>query len=140
MEIRRNLEQYLMVFPTNFYPVMGQQITLTEDNADVVDAQINLLMARAELGECDLVARGKTSNGYLYQNDGTFKTNVAADKSLTAAKLHAKAKKGATMTYTCTPPGSGVRIALDRDEDGALDGDEIAAGTNPADPASVPVI
>lgn len=41
---------------------------------------------------------------------------------------------------TCVPTGSGMRIALDRDEDGALDGDEITAGTNPADAASVPVI
>jgi hypothetical protein len=28
-EIRRNLEQYLMVFPTNFFPIMGQQVTIT---------------------------------------------------------------------------------------------------------------
>jgi hypothetical protein len=45
--------------------------------------------------------------------------------------------QGAKVTYTCTPPGSGMRIALDRDEDGALDGDEIAAGTDPADPTSL---
>lgn len=140
MQTRRNLEQYLMVFPTNFFPVMGQQVTLTGDNADAVNAQIDLLMARADLGECDLVARTNSTKGYLYLNDGTFKLNEGAAAPWSDAKLRSKAKNGKTITYTCAPTGSGMRIALDRDEDGALDGDEIAAGTNPADPTSVPTI
>jgi len=53
--------------------------------------------------------------------------------------LRKKAKKGKTITYTCAPPGAGHRIALDRDEDGYLDGDEVAAGSDPADAASVPL-
>jgi hypothetical protein len=36
------------------------------------------------------------------------------------------------------PPGSGRRIGIDRDLDGALDGDERAAGSDPADPTSTP--
>jgi hypothetical protein len=28
------------------------------------------------------------------------------------------------ITFTCVPPGSGVRIGIDRDEDGVLDGDK----------------
>jgi hypothetical protein len=40
------------------------------------------------------------------------------------------------VTYTCTPPGSGERLGIDRDGDGALDGDEEDAGTDPADPNS----
>jgi len=35
MEIRRNLEQYMMVFPGNFFPIMGQQVTLTKNNGNV---------------------------------------------------------------------------------------------------------
>jgi hypothetical protein len=42
------------------------------------------------------------------------------------------------LTFTCTPPGSGVRIGLDRDMDGFMDGDEIAAGSDPANPLSTP--
>jgi hypothetical protein len=44
---------------------------------------------------------------------------------------------GQELTYTCVPPGSGVRVALDRDLDGRFDGDEGDDGTDPADPASV---
>lgn len=56
-----------------------------------------------------------------------------------AAVRAAAAGPGAETTFTCVPPGDGVRGALDRDRDGAWNGDEQAAGTDPADPASRPV-
>jgi YVTN family beta-propeller protein len=140
IEIRHNLEQYMMVFPTNFFPIMGQQVTLTEDNGDSVGPRIDLLMQRADLGECDLVAQSKEDKGYLYLGGGTFKQNKSDKDPLADAKLRNKARDGKTVTYTCVPPGSGTRIALDRDEDGFLDGDEKAAGSDPADPNSVPLI
>ena len=138
MITRRQLEQFVLVFDSNFFPVMGQQVTLTEENADVVGPRIDLLIARAALGECDLVARSNSTNGYLY-SDGVFKTNQSAKKPLTDARLRSKAKNKTAVTYTCTPPGSGLRIALDRDEDGALDGDELNAGSNPEDASSLPL-
>jgi hypothetical protein len=42
------------------------------------------------------------------------------------------------VTYTCVPPGSGKRVGVDRDEDGAWDGDERQSHTDPADPDSKP--
>src|SRR4029450_1802710 len=45
---------------------------------------------------------------------------------------------GNTVTYTCVPPGSGMRAGVDRDEDGFLDRDELDAGRDPADPTSFP--
>jgi hypothetical protein len=139
MEIRRNLEQYLMVFPSNFFPIMGQQVTLTKKNADAANARIDLLIARADLGECDLVAH-KKKKGYLYQGGGSFARDTKTRGPISDANLRAKVDNDVNITYTCTPPGSGMRIALDRDEDGVLNGDERAAGTDPADPNSVPAI
>jgi len=139
MEIRRNLEQYMMVFPSNFFPIMGQQITLTENNADIVGPRIDLMIARADLGECDLIAQ-KKKQGFLYQGDGTFARDRLQKRPISDAGLRKKAKRHIGITYTCTPPGSGMRIALDRDEDGVLNGDERRAGTDPANPDSVPVV
>jgi hypothetical protein len=140
MQIRRNLEQYLLVFDTNFFPIMGQQITLTADNGDFVGARIELLMDRADLGECDLIARSNAKEGFIYVG-GVFKANKEDKKLLTDAELRAKTQeKGVAVTYMCTPPGTGARIALDRDEDGVMDLDEAAAGSDPADATSVPAI
>jgi hypothetical protein len=140
MEIRRNLEQYLMVFETNFFPIMGQQATLIENNnKEGVKSRIKLLMARADRGECDLVARSSNDDGYLYVGGNSFQSNKAADALLSAGQLRALANDGMAITYTCVPTGAGNRMALDRDEDGFLDGDEIAAGSDPADAASTPL-
>jgi hypothetical protein len=46
--------------------------------------------------------------------------------------------KAAPVTFTCVPPGSGYRLGVDRDGDGHRDGDELLAGSNPADPNDHP--
>ena len=50
----------------------------------------------------------------------------------------ALAGPGTPLTFPAVPPGSAVRIGVDRDEDGFFDRDELDAGTNPADPDSTP--
>jgi len=137
MQIRRNLEQYLLVFDSNLFPIVGQQITLNNDNSNIVGMRIDLLVQRASLGECDLVASQK-SHSYLYDaNSGTFISDRSSESPITDTKLRGKAaKKDGEITYTCTPPGNGVRLALDRDMDGVYNRDEKEAGTDPADPTS----
>src|SRR5678815_5384224 len=54
------------------------------------------------------------------------------------ASLRALAANGAELTWFGVPPGSGLRMALDRDRDGYYDRDELDAHTNPADPTSNP--
>jgi MYXO-CTERM domain-containing protein len=89
--------------------------------------------------ECELVVRGAVGNdvrGWLLGADGMFHPDSSADPAIDDAALRAIGRAG-SLTYTCAPPGSGVRMAHDRDEDGTLDGDERLAGT---DPASRPII
>ncbi|HEV8577489.1 MAG TPA: hypothetical protein VGX68_00285 [Thermoanaerobaculia bacterium] len=136
--MRRQLEAFLLAFPSNLAPVVGQQTTLTKDNTTAVGERIDLLIDRARAGECDLVVKTASNHGdkgYLYDaGSNLFIGNRRSDSPLTDAGLRQRAlQKDGELTYTCTPPGSGVRVGIDRDEDGVLDGDEEDAGSDPAD-------
>jgi len=147
-----DIEAFLLAFPGRFAPIVGQQVTLTASNSAEVAPWIDLLAARADapqptiddpLGtECDLVVKGvvdRRERGWLRTADGHFRPDRAEEPELSDTDLRSLATSaGAALTYTCVPPGSGVRLALDRDEDGALDGDELAARSDPGDPASTP--
>lgn len=138
---RRQVVEFLLAFDSNMAPVVGQQITLTSGNGAISGPRIDLLEARAAAGECDLVAHvphGTDVKGYLY-HEGSYLVARINQPAISSAALRALAhKKGHEVTYTCAPPGSGKRMALDRDEDGYLDGDEAAAGSDPANPSSTP--
>jgi len=130
---RHELEAFVLAFPTNLAPAVGQQVTLRSAGSAEVNARIDLLRQRAEAGECDLVAKaGET--GFLYTGSGLFAGDRQGQPPITAAALRSLAP----VTYTCVPPGSGERIGVDRDGDGAWDGDERQAQTDPADPDSGP--
>jgi DNA-binding beta-propeller fold protein YncE len=150
--LRRDVEAFMMAFDTNLAPIVGQQVTLTSANGTAVGPRIDLMMTRAltpfaMLGnptatECDLVVKGILAGedrGWLMDASGDFISDRASEAPRTDTQLRSQATTpGQELTYTCVPPGSGVRIAVDRDEDGFFDRDEIDAGSDPADPASVP--
>jgi hypothetical protein len=140
---RRAVESFVMAAPSNLAPIVGQQATLTTSDGAVAGPRIDLLEARADAGECDLIAKlaGPSSGdrGFFYAGNGTFYGDCVADPPLSDAALRALVSAASsTMTFTCVPPGSGVRMGIDRDGDGYLDGDEIAAGSDPANPLSIP--
>ncbi|MEM9729565.1 MAG: hypothetical protein AAF997_13330 [Myxococcota bacterium] len=135
----RNLERFIMEFDTNMAPAVGQQTTVTAGSGASTIARVDFLIARAEstyftngaLGavpECDLIAKGVvggTQRGWSY-NPGTnvFDSDDASDplapwdrNDLVAAAQQANQ----SVTFTCVPPGSGVRMGIDRDLDGNLD-------------------
>ncbi|SFP52203.1 40-residue YVTN family beta-propeller repeat-containing protein [Nitrosomonas cryotolerans] len=125
---RRQVEQFLLAFDSNLPPIIGQQVTLTQHNDEWAYPRLDLLIERSEAGECDLVA--KISNrrrelGFLYRGDGTFDRDNKHERPVSDKRLRKNAKKPrGEVTYTCVPSGSGLRIALDRDEDGLWNGDE----------------
>lgn len=122
---RRDVSDFMHVMDSDMAPIVGQQVTLTSANAAAVNPRIDLLIQRAstpyvskELGgnvtECDLVAQlveGGTRRGYVY--DVASSSFVSGDGARrTDATLRALASTvGQEVTYTCTPPGSGKRIA-----------------------------
>lgn len=139
---RRQIEAFLLAFPTNLAPIVGQQITLTASSAAAVVSRVELLRQRADAGECDLIAKTEVADvevGFLYVGSGLFKSDRHALPPIRNAVLQFLATHGGrSVTYTCVPPGSGERIGVDRDGDGFWDGDERDAHTDPADPTSKP--
>ncbi|HET9623704.1 MAG TPA: MYXO-CTERM sorting domain-containing protein [Kofleriaceae bacterium] len=139
---RRAVEEFVLAFDSDLAPIVGQQVTLRADNAAAVGPRIDLMIARAKapfvskifggkVTECDLVvkgARGGRVRGYLMAADGTF-TPDDGSAPLSDAELRAlAATAGQELTYTAVPPGSGLRIGLDRDLDGMLDGSDHGPG------------
>ncbi|MBS2025115.1 MAG: hypothetical protein JST92_22170, partial [Deltaproteobacteria bacterium] len=128
---RRDVEQYLLAFDSDLAPIVGQQITLDAASTQEVNDRVDLLIARAQapfesavLGanvtECDLVVHGVVDGrqaAFSLRKDGTFDRDDG-DGTISAADLRAlAAKAGQALTFTCVPPGWGIR-ALDRDLDG----------------------
>jgi DNA-binding beta-propeller fold protein YncE len=122
---RRDVVEFVYAFDSDLAPIVGQQITLNSSNASAVGARIDLLIKRAkapfvskEMGgnvtECDLVAsvvEGGTRRGYLLNtSSGSFVATDGTTRSDSALRALA-GTPGQEVTYTCTPPGSGARIA-----------------------------
>jgi hypothetical protein len=86
--------------------------------------------------ECDLIVKGTVageSRGWLMTGPDSFQSDKAAEDPLTDDDLRAlTGTPGQELTYTCAPPGSGVRMGIDRDEDAVLDGDELGGGPGQA--------
>ena len=140
--MRRQLEAFVLAFDSNLAPIVGQQITVTPTNQAVAGPRVNLLASRAAAGECELVAKSRwlgRERGFYYLGGGHFKSDEAGAPPISSAHLRQLAALlSSELTYTCVPPGSGVRVGIDRDGDGYFDGDEWNACSDPADPSSTP--
>jgi hypothetical protein len=135
LQLRHSLADFVFAFDTNMFPIVGQQITLTQDDAAAVAGRIALFEAQATAGACDLVAHGTVfgrDHGFTFSN-GTWVADVSWLPALTDAQLTELAGF-APLTFTAVPPGEGWRVGVDRDGDGYVDGDEVALGDDPGDP------
>jgi len=150
---RRDVEQAMLAFDSDLAPIVGQQVTLDDTNFADVSGRIDLLEQRAGtpfvsavLGglttECDLVAHGRWNNrsrSALYDPaTNSYIPDSWAEPAISGAAMRTMAQvSGQTTTFTCVPPGSGPRTALDRDGDGMRNWDESLSSTDPSNPGSV---
>ena len=110
------------------HAAVGKQITVVDPGA-LTDEERGFVQAVAGMAQqnvIDLVAKGIWQGelrGYFYVGDGLFQSDRLAE-TLTPQELVSRAGAGTELTITVVPEGSGVRIGIDRDEDGVLDGDE----------------
>ncbi len=126
----RLVEELSLAFPSEMNPIVGQQVTVTpanRSNTDVI-GRVNLLVERATVTlpreECDLVASsvvGGQAKGWVMTDLQSFISSNANESPLDLAGLLAIAESD-SVTFTCTPPGNGTRIGVDRDLDGVFNG------------------
>src|SRR5262249_9093281 len=147
---KQQLEQFLLAFDTGLAPAVGQQVSIDANtfNLTAFVNRINLLVAQANAGACDLVVKGNTvaqgsnpaeERGAVYVGNNNFQRDRNADGLLTTTQVrNLAAIAGEEGTFTCVTPGSGLRIGADRDLDGVFDRQEMDCNTDPADPQSFP--
>jgi hypothetical protein len=140
---RRDLEAFLMCFPTDTHAAVGTQLTVDAANKNTagVITLLGDMTALADAGDVGVVAKGKAgtvARGWVYlPGTGTFQSDRASEVPSTTT-LRQSASAGNEITFTVVPTATATRIGIDRDSDGFSDQDEIDAGSDPADPASVP--
>jgi DNA-binding beta-propeller fold protein YncE len=129
---QRELEAFMLAFPSDLAPMVGQQITKTASSSSAVDARINQMLTAAStpypseiLGDgsqqCDVVATGVVAGervGALRLADGRMQLDDNGAPIAESVFRSLASVAGQELTYTCVPSGSGVRIGIDRDEDG----------------------
>jgi DNA-binding beta-propeller fold protein YncE len=124
---RRQVEQYLFAFETDMKPIVGQQITINERNLEETSGRVELLIERALAGDAELIVTGKVDDedrGFLLTMQGRFRTDREAETWLSKDELLQLADvPGQFLTFTAVPAGNGLRLALDRNQDGVLDND-----------------
>jgi hypothetical protein len=138
---RRDVEAYLLAFDTGMAPAVGAEVTFDGTAADAGRAaRMDSLVARANLGDCDLIAHGRVNGARRNWKfgSGAWHADRTGVADLTGPALRALAGPGSEITVIGVPVGTGSRLALDRDRDGYMNGDELAAGSDPANPASIP--
>ena len=135
---RSNVVDFVLAMDSEMAPIVGQQVTLSSASGTDVHNRINLLIARAQVNtprdECDLIVKGVIDNenrGYLLQPNGSFQSDKQSEV-LSDVQLRALVNSNAqTLTFTCVPPGSGIWMGIDHDEDGSYDRDELNNNTDP---------
>ena len=112
----RRVSEFNLVMDSNFKPVVGQQVTLNQDNPGTAGPRIDLLIARGLAGDCDLVLWSSTAaNGVVSARqlgDGSFRLSTPGNPTVTDTFVRNRvATTGEPVTYTCVPPGNGVRLS-----------------------------
>ncbi len=118
---------------------VGRQITVSDPTpAQLIDDMIAL--ATSPTGRVDLVARGIREGlyrGWVFdRSTGRFQSDRNGETIL-PKDLQALVKPTNPLTYTVVPRGSGVRLGVDRDEDGYFDLSEVEFGSDPGNPLSL---
>jgi hypothetical protein len=127
--IKNNLAAFVQCFDTGTAPAVGYTRTVTSANVSStsISNDWSLLESQAAAGNIDLIVKGTLDgslHGLIYQpGSANYRPDTTNLLALTRSQLNAKVQNGDRLSIMGVPPGSGIRIGIDRDEDGLLDGD-----------------
>jgi DNA-binding beta-propeller fold protein YncE len=128
---KTHLNAFLQCFDTGISPAVGYARTLnsTNVNSPAISNDWALLEFQARFtANVELIVKGTLDgvpHGLFYQASlNLYSTDSTNLPSLTHTQLVAKVLAGDTLTIMGAPPGSGQRMAVDRDLNGVLDADE----------------
>jgi YVTN family beta-propeller protein len=128
---KQAIEAFELCFDTGTAPAVGYTRTLTVANVTSSEAQSdwNTLQSQASpsAGNIDLIANGTINgqvHGLLYQPaSSNYETDTTGLGPYTQAQLTTFIQGGDVITIMGVPPGSGVRMGIDRNLDGVKNGD-----------------
>ena len=127
---------FVLAFPSESFPCVGRQLSVS---APVPAGDVATLIEEARRGHCDLVAKGVSGGkpaGWVYDASvAGFVPDSARAPVVTASALSDALALGELVTFMAVPPGNGVRLGIDRDRDGCLDGTSSASAATRRTPA-----
>lgn len=117
---RADVIRFVMVMDSNLAPIVGQQVTINANSSATALTRLTLLENRAQVTtprpECDLIVSGMLDGEYysaLFQANNSYA--AISGTSVTADALQTQLQTGSnSLTFTCVPPGSGRRMALNQ--------------------------
>ncbi len=142
LQLRRDVEAFLLSFDTGTHAAVGQQILFNGANNDdaTLTARLASFKSLADAGSIGLIAKARVNGaarGYVYATQNV----LLADREhapTTLDALRAAAALGSEVVFTVVPAFTQYRAGVDRDGDGWFDTDETDHGANGTDATSTP--
>jgi hypothetical protein len=138
---RRDMEAFMLSFGSDTHAGVGQQAMASNGGGAGDDVtRINQLVSIATTGAAGLVVKGirdGVERGWVLEG-GSFRSDRQSEALLSPAALLQLSGPQSPMVYTLVVSSTARRIGIDRDGDSFFDRDERDAGSDPADPTSVP--
>jgi DNA-binding beta-propeller fold protein YncE len=130
-----NIAAFVECFDTGTAPAVGYTRTASASNLldPTIQQDWTVLEGQARVGNIDLIVTGTFGgqrHGFLYRPESDdYLADSAGLGPFSRDQLVLRVILGDTLSVMGTPPGAGMRMGIDRDLNGVLNGDETKAAS-----------